>query len=78
MKELPTEVEIDQVVADMPREKLAGIDGVLSKMLQKFWSLMHLACIGLVHTFSMDGKLTTRAVGRVIKLIPNNLAFILL
>lgn len=75
---LPTEDEIERMVKDLPKDKLPGIDGVTMEVLHRFWHVMKPTCIALVHAFWVDGKLTSRAFARVIKLIPKNMEILLL
>lgn len=56
MVEPPTDLEIDQIVQALKKEKSPGIDGVTVEMLQKFWPCMKTACYELVRAFWREGS----------------------
>lgn len=73
MMATPIEDEIKCLVKAPPKDKLSGIDKVIVKVLNKFWDVMKPACVAMVHAYWRDGTLTSRAIARVIKLVPKNL-----
>lgn len=68
----PIEIEIDDLVRDLSKEKALDIDGITIEVLQRFWHVMKLICTTLIHADWVDGKLTSRTIVGVIKLIPQN------
>lgn len=78
MMEVPSDNEIDKIVANLPWEKSPGIDGVIAEILQKFWPVMRPTCIAMIRAFWADRTLTTRAAIGVLKLVPKSEEVILL
>lgn len=68
----PREEEVDRVVANLPKEKSPNIDGVTLEVFQQLWPLMRPACMALVQSFWIDGKLISQIAIGVIKLVPKN------
>lgn len=72
MERTPTIEEVLKVINEMPKEKSPGIDGVTIEVLVKCWSFMGTACFDMVTAFWKDGTMTTKALARVIKLVPKS------
>ncbi|KAL3675613.1 hypothetical protein R1sor_025561 [Riccia sorocarpa] len=68
----PTEQEVDDVVANFPKGKSPGLDGIKAEILQACWHFIRADCIDTVREFWRRGALTEKNRTAVVKLLPKN------